>query len=47
VRGARWVAPEVVVEVRFGEWTDDGRMRHPVYMGQRTDKDAADVVREP
>jgi bifunctional non-homologous end joining protein LigD len=47
VRGARWVAPEVVVQVQFGEWTDDGRMRHPVYMGQRADKDAAEVIREP
>jgi bifunctional non-homologous end joining protein LigD len=47
IRGAHWVRPEVVVEVEFGEWTGDGRMRHPVYLGERIDKDAADVVREP
>jgi bifunctional non-homologous end joining protein LigD len=46
-RGARWVEPSIVVEVHFGEWTGDGRMRHPVYMGQRLDVDPAAVVREP
>jgi bifunctional non-homologous end joining protein LigD len=46
-RGARWVEPDVVVEVAFGEWTGDGRMRHPVYLGQRLDVDPAAVVREP
>jgi bifunctional non-homologous end joining protein LigD len=44
-RGARWVRPEVVVEVAYGEWTDDGRLRHPVYLGQRVDVAAGDVVR--
>jgi bifunctional non-homologous end joining protein LigD len=44
-RGAHWVRPELVVEVEYGEWTDDGRLRHPVYLGQREDKAAADVVR--
>jgi bifunctional non-homologous end joining protein LigD len=42
-----WVEPRVVVEVAFGEWTSDGRLRHPSYVGRRTDKDAARVVREP
>jgi bifunctional non-homologous end joining protein LigD len=46
-RLARWVRPEMVVEVEFGEWTGDGRLRHPSYLGERTDKDPADVVREP
>ena len=46
-RGAHWVRPEVVVEIEFGEWTEDGRLRHPVYVGRRTDKNPADVVREP
>jgi bifunctional non-homologous end joining protein LigD len=46
-RGARWVEPQVVVEVEFGEWTSDGRMRHPVHLGQRVDVDPAAVVREP
>jgi bifunctional non-homologous end joining protein LigD len=44
-RGAHWVRPEVVVEVEYGEWTEDGRLRHPVYLGERNDKAAADVVR--
>jgi bifunctional non-homologous end joining protein LigD len=44
-RGAHWVRPEVVVEVEYGEWTSEGRLRHPVYMGQRVDVDAAAVVR--
>jgi bifunctional non-homologous end joining protein LigD len=46
-RGARWVEPRVVVEIEFGEWTSDGRLRHPVYLGERIDVDPAAVVREP
>ncbi len=44
--GARWVEPLLVAQVGFGEWTDDGRLRHPRYLGLRADKDPADVVRE-
>lgn len=44
--GARWVRPELVAQIRFTEWTRDGKLRHPRYQGLRTDKDAADVVRE-
>lgn len=44
--GARWVEPVLVAQVGFGEWTDDGRLRHPRYLGLRADKDPADVVRE-
>jgi bifunctional non-homologous end joining protein LigD len=47
VRGAHWVRPDVVGEVRFGEWTPDGVLRHPVWRGERTDKSVKDVVREP
>jgi bifunctional non-homologous end joining protein LigD len=43
---ARWVRPEVVGEVRFSEWTRDGRLRHPAWRGLRPDKSASDVVRE-
>ncbi|HEX5070538.1 MAG TPA: DNA ligase D [Vicinamibacterales bacterium] len=43
---AHWVAPTLVVEVRFTEWTSDGLLRQPVYLGTRDDKDAADVRRE-
>jgi bifunctional non-homologous end joining protein LigD len=41
-----WVRPRLVAEVKFTEWTKDGRMRHPVFLGLRTDKPAAQVVRE-
>ena len=33
--------PELVAQVRFTEWTDDGKLRHPVYLGLRDDKHAA------
>ena len=46
-RNARWVKPELVGEVVFGEWTRDDRLRHPSWRGLRPDKAAADVVREP
>ncbi|MFI5047425.1 MAG: non-homologous end-joining DNA ligase [Acidimicrobiia bacterium] len=41
-----WVEPEVVVEVAFHEWTSAGILRAPRFKGVRTDKAAADVVRE-
>lgn len=41
-----YMAPELVCEVEFGGWTDDNRMRHPIFKGLRADKDASDVVRE-
>ncbi len=44
--GARWVRPELVAQIGFTEWTRDDKLRHPRYQGLRTDKDAADVVRE-
>ena len=37
-RGHHWVEPTLVCEVRFTEWTDDGGMRHPVFLGLRDDK---------
>jgi bifunctional non-homologous end joining protein LigD len=43
---ARFVAPRYVADVRFTEWTDNGRIRHPAYLGVRDDKDPAEVVRE-
>ncbi|HMJ01350.1 MAG TPA: DNA ligase D, partial [Conexibacter sp.] len=45
-RGAHFVEPRLVCEVEFGEWTRDGRLRHPRYEGLRDDKPAAEVVRE-
>jgi bifunctional non-homologous end joining protein LigD len=41
-----WVRPELVAQVRFTEWTADHKLRHPVYLGLRDDKKAADVTRE-
>jgi len=46
-RHGRWVEPELVVEVTFGEWTSGDILRHPSYEGLRLDKSATDVVREP
>jgi bifunctional non-homologous end joining protein LigD len=43
---AHWVRPELVAQVRFTEWTADGKLRHPVYLGLRDDKPAAAVIRE-
>jgi bifunctional non-homologous end joining protein LigD len=45
-RGAHWVRPTLVGEVRFGEWTREGRMRQPAWRGLRPDKQPAQVVRE-
>jgi len=41
-----WVRPELVAQIKFTEWTDDRRLRHPVYLGLRDDKRPRDVVRE-
>ena len=38
-----WVKPKVVVEVKFSEWTSDGRLRQPIFLGLRDDKNARDV----
>ena len=41
-----WVKPQLVGEVRFQEWTEDGVMRQPIFLGLRVDKKASLVVRE-
>jgi bifunctional non-homologous end joining protein LigD len=41
-----WVKPQLVAQVKFTEWTHDGHLRAPVYLGLREDKAAAEVVRE-
>ena len=41
-----WVKPKLVAEIKFTEWTTAGEMRHPVFLGLRTDKRAEDVVLE-
>jgi bifunctional non-homologous end joining protein LigD len=43
---AHFVEPELVAEVAFSEWTPDGRLRHPSFVGLRPDKPARQVVRE-
>jgi DNA ligase D-like protein (predicted ligase) len=45
-RGATWVEPRLVAQIGFSEWTRDGRLRHPRFLGLRDDKAARDVVRE-
>jgi bifunctional non-homologous end joining protein LigD len=46
MKHCHWVEPRMVCQVKFSEWTRDGRLRQPVFIGLRQDKDATDVVRE-
>jgi bifunctional non-homologous end joining protein LigD len=41
-----WVEPKMVAEIRFTEWTRDGYMRQPAFLGLREDKDPKECVRE-
>ena len=45
-KGVHWVRPKLVGQVGFAEWTHDGRLRHPRFIGLREDKSPRDVVRE-
>jgi bifunctional non-homologous end joining protein LigD len=45
-RAATWVEPTLVAQIAFMEWTPDGRLRHPSFLGLRFDKAAREVVRE-
>ncbi len=45
-QGVQWVEPDLVAQVEFSEWTDEGRMRQPVFLGLRDDREAGHVVRE-
>ncbi len=47
LRGPQWLRPELVAELEYGEWTAEGRLRHPSYVGLRTDKPATEVTRDP
>ena len=42
----RWVEPRFICEVAFHEWTSDGKIRAPSFLGLRDDKDPKEVVRE-
>ncbi|MFE9682323.1 non-homologous end-joining DNA ligase [Streptomyces sp. NPDC002701] len=44
--GARWAEPVLVAQIAFTEWTRDGMLRHPRFLGLRHDRQARDVVRE-
>jgi bifunctional non-homologous end joining protein LigD len=44
--GVHFIEPELVCEVKFTEWTEHGKLRHPRFVGMRRDKKAAAVVRE-
>ncbi len=45
-RGAHWIEPKLVAEIAFTEFTGDGVLRHPSFLGLREDKQAAEVVAE-
>jgi bifunctional non-homologous end joining protein LigD len=45
-KGVHWVKPQLVAEIAFTEWTQDGTLRHPSFEGLREDKNATEVVRE-
>lgn len=45
-KDVHWVEPKLVAQIGFAEWTGDGRLRHPRFLGLRQDKQARDVVRE-
>jgi len=45
-RGVHWVRPDLVAQIGFTEWTRDGQLRHPRFLGLRRDKLAREVERE-
>lgn len=45
-KGVHWTRPQLVAEVEFSTWTEDGLLRHPSFKGLREDKEAMDVVKE-
>src|SRR5205085_1448094 len=46
LRDAQWVRPRLVAQVRFTEWTADGKLRHPAFQGIRADKQPEECGRE-
>ncbi|MGH7981130.1 MAG: hypothetical protein ACREE6_17275 [Limisphaerales bacterium] len=46
MKKCHWVQPHLVGQVAFAEWTQDGKLRQPAFLGLREDKDAGEVVRE-
>jgi bifunctional non-homologous end joining protein LigD len=45
-KGVHWAQPQLVAQIGFSEWTDDGQLRHPRFLGLRTDKAPQEVTRE-
>jgi bifunctional non-homologous end joining protein LigD len=45
-RRCHWIKPQLVAQLKFTEWTGEGKLRHPVFLGLREDKSAAAVRRE-
>ncbi|PYJ09708.1 MAG: ATP-dependent DNA ligase [Verrucomicrobia bacterium] len=46
MRKIEWVKPRLVCQVKFAEWTRDGKLRQPVFLGLREDKAASEVSRQ-
>jgi bifunctional non-homologous end joining protein LigD len=46
MRRCHWVKPEMVCQIKFSEWTQDEKLRQPVFLGLREDKNAREVARE-
>jgi bifunctional non-homologous end joining protein LigD len=46
MRFCHWLKPTMVAQIKFSEWTSDARLRQPVFLGLREDKEAREVVRE-
>lgn len=46
MKRCHWIQPRLVCQIKFNEWTNDNKLRQPVFLGLREDKEAAEVVRE-
>jgi bifunctional non-homologous end joining protein LigD len=46
MKRCHWVKPQLVAQIKFSEWTRDEKLRQPVFLGLREDKDAGEVIRE-
>jgi bifunctional non-homologous end joining protein LigD len=46
MKHCHWLEPKLVCQVKFSEWTRDGKLRQPVFLGLREDKAAQEVIRE-
>ena len=46
MKECRWLKPEIVIQIKFTEWTPDGHLRHASFVGLRDDKEPRQIVRE-